>query len=295
MGVAVVVEHHGSERAGGDRRGLRRNRLIAMVALVAALAGAAAGAISGGLVGSDDAGTGSGSCPVLATPTGAPLRGDVPAVVEAVRPAVVTIDVSRTVFDDRGLPVFGRMAGTGFVIAEDGLIATNAHVVEGGGRVVVTLADGDVVDDASVVGTDPVHDLAVVDVHRNGLVPVEYGCSADLRVGDPVVAIGNALALGGAPTATTGIVAAVGREISTSDRTYTGLIQTDLAMNEGQSGGPLVDAEGRVVGVNAAGLTGGSHVGFAIGIDDARPVLDRLAGGGNRSRPPETGGGPAVG
>ena len=237
--------------------------------LVAALAaGALAGAVTGGLTERPSTPATGGSCPVAAAPPSA-----LPAVIESVVASVVAIDVSSTTFDVDGIPVLGQMSGSGFVIDANGLVATNAHVVEGGGRIAVTLPGGEVVD-GTLVGIDDELDLAVVDAHTGGLTPARFGCSADLRVGDTVVAVGNALGLGGEPTASTGIVAALDRSITTqSGRAYTGLIQTDMAVNEGQSGGPLVDATGQVVGVTSAGLAGGSNVGFAIGIDEALPAL----------------------
>jgi S1-C subfamily serine protease len=281
----VVADQHGHEREAvvpegpvGDGRS-RRWPLLLLVVAVAAITGAGAGSLAGVLT--DDAGSPtSASCPAPADPSAAPAAASgLPAIIAAVRPSVISIDVTSTRWDDNGSPVFGTMAGTGVVIDADGLVATNSHVVEGGGRVVATLPSGESVE-AAVLGTDEALDLAVIDVGVGGLVPARFGCSAELKVGQTVVALGNALALGGEPSASTGIVAAVDREISTpSGRTYTRLIQIDVATNEGQSGGPVFDDTGQVVGITTAGLAGGSGVGFAIGIDDVLPVLDELRGG----------------
>jgi S1-C subfamily serine protease len=227
--------------------------------------------------------------PRVETGTASPLPGaagnvDLPDVISAVRPSVVIVEAAWTEFHG-GLPEFLRQDGSGFVIHSDGLVATVAHLVEGSRALTVTLGDGRVVRDATVVGTAPGSDLAVIDVRTSGLPAVTYGRSSDLRVGDPVIAIGNALGLGGEPTAASGIVAGLHRDISTAARSYSGLIQTDLAMNEGQSGGPLIDIAGRVVGVNVVGLPGGSHLGFAIAIDDAGPVLAEIVARTSPRRP----------
>ena len=115
-------------------------------------------------------------------------------------------------------------------------------------------------------------------VSASGLVPVTYGRSADLNVGQWVIVVGNALALPGGPTASLGIVSALNRTITTSGgTTLTGLIQTDAGIEAGDSGGPLVDANGHVVGINTAGASGAPQIGFAIPIDEAIPILSSLS------------------
>jgi S1-C subfamily serine protease len=175
---------------------------------------------------------------------------------------------------------FGSSTGTGFVVSADGEIITNAHVVEGQEIVKVRLPGESQARDARVVGaSSDLTDVALLKVSGvNGLTPAQLGVSADLRVGDPVVAVGYALGLRGDPTVTTGIVSALGR---TLDSQLAGLIQTDAAISPGNSGGPLLDSQGRVIGVNTAkaGQTGAENIGFAIPIDGALRVADGLRGG----------------
>jgi len=202
---------------------------------------------------------------------------DVPAVIEKVAPSIVTIDVSATARGPWGRTYQEEGAGTGFVLAADGLVATNAHVIEGAESIMVTLVDGTELA-ATVVGSSSAGDLAVLHVDRTDLVPLVIGSSSSLRVGTSVIAVGNALALEGGPTASLGIISAKGRTITTtSGTTYENLLQTDAAINSGDSGGPLLDSGGRVVGINTAGTTEAENIGFAIPMDDAAPVLASLA------------------
>jgi S1-C subfamily serine protease len=205
---------------------------------------------------------------VLETP------GDIREVLDAVQPAVVRIDVQSG---------FRAGAGSGFVISPDGVIVTNAHVVDGADEVVVTLDDGDQ-EDATVLGADTSFDLAVLKIERTDLPVASLGSSDELQVGDAVIAIGSALGLegGSGPSVTSGIVSALDRSIGTEiDTVLQNVIQTDAAINPGNSGGPLLDTRGRVVGINTAIANPGSsnNVGFAISIDSARPVIDALREG----------------
>lgn len=173
--------------------------------------------------------------------------------------------------------------GTGFVISASGDIVTNNHVVEGSETVTVTLTDGTSLD-AEVVGTDPATDLALIRVKADGDLPfVTWGDSAGLRVGQGVVAIGNPFGLGN--TVTAGIVSALGRDIQSGP--FDDFIQTDAAINRGNSGGPLFNAEGEVVGINTAifSPTGGSvGIGFAVPSDTARSVIADLVEDGQVDR-----------
>lgn len=209
---------------------------------------------------------------------------DVAGVVADMRSSVVSIGT--TVRARRGPFVTeGEGAGTGIVIDDDGHVLTNAHVVEGATSVGVTVAGESRARPARVVATDPSADVAVVEVDdASGLVPARIAGPGTVQVGDQVVAIGNALALEGGLTVTQGIVSAVDRSIDTGSGTLTGLIQTDAAISSGNSGGPLVDAAGRVVGINTAVATSGggvqaSNIGFAISIDRALQVADSLMAG----------------
>jgi serine protease Do len=173
--------------------------------------------------------------------------------------------------------------GTGFVISASGDIVTNNHVVEGAENVTVTLADGTKLQ-AKVVGTDPATDLALIRVEAGHDLPfVEWGDSTALRVGQDVVAIGNPFGLGN--TVTAGIVSALGRDINSGP--FDNYIQTDAAINRGNSGGPLFDAAGRVVGINTAifSPSGGSvGIGFAVPAETARTVIADLSDDGKVER-----------
>nr|MBA2625338.1 trypsin-like peptidase domain-containing protein [Acidimicrobiia bacterium] len=163
-------------------------------------------------------------------------------------------------------------------------VLTNAHVVDGATSLAVTIAGESESRSAEVVASDTDADLALLQVaDTDGLVAAPLGSASDLQVGDSVVAIGNALALEGGPTVTAGIVSALDRTIGTSDGTLEGLVQTDAAISSGNSGGPLVNAAGEVVGINTAVAASGagvsaSNIGFAISIDTARQVAGALAG-----------------
>ncbi|MCY3749302.1 MAG: trypsin-like peptidase domain-containing protein [Chloroflexi bacterium] len=168
--------------------------------------------------------------------------------------------------------------GTGFVIDAEGLIVTNSHVVANAQQIVVT-TDAGALYDATVVGRDSQTDLAVLRVDATGLPPIALGRSADLQIGESVVAIGHALDLPGGPTVTVGVVSAVDRAITNvgpQRLTLSDLIQTDASINPGNSGGPLLNLYGEVVGVNSAGAGTASGIGFAIAVDGARPVIAEL-------------------
>ncbi|MEM0934558.1 MAG: Do family serine endopeptidase [Pseudomonadota bacterium] len=176
-----------------------------------------------------------------------------------------------------------RGVGSGFIISEDGMIVTNSHVVDGADRVTVTLTD-DRSFDAEVIGSDPLTDIALLKVEADeALPPVPFGASDAMRVGDEVIAVGNPFGLGG--TVTTGIVSALSRNINAGP--YDDFIQTDAAINRGNSGGPLFNAEGEVIGVNTAifSRSGGSvGIGFAVPSDLAQDVIADLADDGEITR-----------
>ena len=227
---------------------------------------------------------GAGSSP--ARGSGAPVepldpdRDPVVQVVERVGPAVVnvTTNVSSSVALDA--PRL-RGEGTGFVVRDHGIVVTNFHVVEGGLNIQVVTSEGDRLP-ARVIGGDPEADLAVLKVDAEEDLPtVPLGSSERLQLGEQVVALGFALGLEGGPTVTSGIVSALNRTIraggpNVQTRTYEDVIQTDAAINQGNSGGPLVDLSGRVVGINTAGVAAGAaeNIGFAIAIDRATSVIE---------------------
>jgi serine protease Do len=165
-----------------------------------------------------------------------------------------------------------RDSGSGFLISPDGEILTNHHVVEGAGRLMVTLADGRTFR-ARVVGADPDTDVALIKVDGVSALPVvELGDSAALRVGEWVCAIGNPL--GYEHTVTVGVVSYLGRKLF--DESLDDFIQTDAAIDFGNSGGPLIDPTGKVIGINTAVSSEGAHIGFAVPINQAREVLGHL-------------------
>jgi serine protease Do len=224
------------------------------------------------------------------------------AAADRVSPAVVSINVSsrqqatpRSPWDFFFVPEGDRVVqgyGTGFIIRSSGIIVTNQHVVANAERVVVTLPDGSDLG-ATVLGEDPVTDIAVLRVKREGLPTVALGHSTDLMIGEWVIALGNPYAylLGNAePTVTVGVVSATGRNILPGgDQTglYLDMIQTDAAINPGNSGGPLTNALGEVVGVNSSifSNSGGSvGLGFAIPIERAVRVADEIIKNGTVRR-----------
>ena len=193
------------------------------------------------------------------------------AVVEKVGPAVVSIGVTKQAYS-RGESVEG--GGSGLVIAPDGYILTNNHVVESTLGVEAGLTDGTSLQ-AEIVGTDAATDLAVVRANASGLPAAELGSSSALRVGQLVIAIGNPL--GFQSTVSTGVVSALGRSLrSQTGHLIENVIQTDVPLNPGNSGGPLVDSRGRVIGVNTAIISMAQGISFAIPSDTAKWVVTEL-------------------
>jgi serine protease Do len=206
----------------------------------------------------------------------------VEAVVRRVLPAVVnvTTDISSTAGSGQGV-------GTGFIVRSDGVIVTNCHVVEAASKITVFTSDAEPKQfDARVIGSDCLHDLAVLKIDATDMPTVALGNSASLVLGQRVVALGYALALDGGPTVTAGIVSSLDRTITAQDpncaeatcgtdktRTYSNVIQTDAAINHGNSGGPLVNMQGQVVGINSAGDDSAQNIGFAIAIDSVKQTI----------------------
>jgi S1-C subfamily serine protease len=201
------------------------------------------------------------------------------AVVEATGPAVVSI----TVGAQGGRGRAARMgAGSGVIIAPDGYVLTNSHVVHQAPRLEATLTDGRTLG-ATLIGDDPATDLAVIRLEASGLPAAPFGTSSRLRVGQLVIAIGNPF--GFQSTVSAGVVSAIGRSLrSTTGRLIENIIQTDVALNPGNSGGPLVDSRGCVVGINTAIIALAQGISFAIPIDTAKWVVTELLARGRIRR-----------
>jgi len=261
-------------------RGFNPRRLVAAGLVVAIATGA-------GFVGAE---LGSSSTTVVqpivpaqsssVTLAGTPLN--VAGVLSKVEPSVVSVET--TISNRRGQT--GEAAGTGIVLSTSGEILTNAHVVDGASSITVKLQGDTTGRPATLIGADPDNDLALLKIApANDLVAAPLGDSTKVKVGDDVVAIGNALALEGGPTVTKGIVSALGRSIQTEEGSLSGLIQTDASISSGNSGGPLVNAQGQVIGINTAvaassGTTNAENIGFVIPISKALPIVENLRNGG---------------
>ncbi len=278
------------------RRRRRWPRVLLVLALAATIGGFAGAQIatemnseSAGSSNSDvdDASNRPTSQPILTAVPGldVPPVVDVAAVVERISPSVVTVVADGS--SDLGS---GRSTGTGVVITSDGEILTNSHVVEGASQVSVLFGDSIDPIPAEVLAADPGNDLALLKIDLDGLTPAVFADPASISIGDEVVAVGFALDLDGGPTVTRGIVSALNRTIANSDGALDGLIQTDAAISSGNSGGPLLNASGEVVGINTAVFqssvnTAANNVGFAISVGEALPVIEtlrELAGGETR-------------
>jgi putative serine protease PepD len=255
---------------------MRRNVIAAGVTALAVGAGAVGGVAVWEAVDDESA------APVAQSSSARPASsGDSLSVAEIYRRASgAVVEVRASSSGDGGSPFDqpGEATGSGFVIDADGRVITNQHVVDGADQVTVVTSEGKE-HDADVVGADPSTDIALLDVEDDTDLPVlELGSSESLSVGDTVVAIGSPFGLQG--TVTAGIVSGLDREIQAPDSfVIDGAIQTDAALNSGNSGGPLLDAQGRVVGVNSQieSRTGGNiGIGYAVPIDTAKNVVAQL-------------------
>lgn len=228
-------------------------------------------------------------------------------VVDRVAPSVVTIRSARRVRAPRQFPffndprlgeLFGRFfgetpaqggpvrmgLGSGVIVRADGYVLTNHHVIDGADQITVELADRRSLR-AEVIGSDPPSDLAVLRVEGKGLQALAFGDSDDVRVGDVVLALGNPLGIG--QTVTSGIISAKSRSTGLSDGSFEDFLQTDAPINQGNSGGALVNAAGQLVGINSQILspTGGNiGIGFAVPVNMARNVMDQLIAHGKVER-----------
>ena len=200
--------------------------------------------------------------------------GAVIGALERVAPAVTYIEVAHERSGARGRRARSG-SGSGFLFTPDGYLLTNSHVVHAADRIVVRLHD-DAGTAADLVGSDPDSDLAVLRIGSPGALPyVEFGDSSTLKAGQVAIAIGNPL--GYSKTVTTGVISALGRTLrASSGRLMHDVIQTDAALNPGNSGGPLVDSRGRVIGVNTAMIPQAQAICFATGINTAKWVIAQL-------------------
>ncbi|HVL51372.1 MAG TPA: trypsin-like peptidase domain-containing protein [Actinomycetota bacterium] len=257
-------------------------RLVLTVLLVGMLAGGLLAQCT--VPGSRDQGGSEVLPPLQETPERQTQPGSIPDVVRKVSPSVVAIFTQGLSSDFFFETVPTRGAGTGIVASEEGHILTNAHVVEDAQEIRVLLTDGRELA-AELIGSDATTDLAVIKVDADNLTVASFGDSDDLLVGDPVVAMGQALGLRGGPTVTAGIVSAIDRSIRTQGGVLDNLIQTDAAINPGNSGGALTDMAGNVVGVNTAIAGNAQNIGFAIAITPARAIVEQLIESGRVIHP----------
>jgi serine protease Do len=205
---------------------------------------------------------------------------------KAVSPAVVGITnkaQARDWFNNKVLVEQG--VGSGVIIDKSGYIVTNNHVVQGASEIVVSLSDGRSLD-GKVLGTDPVTDLAVVKVEGDNLSSAEWGDSDQIMVGEPAIAIGNPLGMEFQGSVTAGVISALNRSIDIGERRFK-LIQTDAAINPGNSGGALVNADGKVIGINSAKIaaSGVEGIGLAIPSNIVRPIVESIIEKGKVVRP----------
>lgn len=231
-----------------------------------------------------------------------PVAGNpIAKIAEEASPAVVNIDtetmVKRPLFPFADDPFFRQFfgdqwdqftqiipmkgKGSGFIVSKDGYILTNNHVIEGADKITVSLADGRQLD-AKIVGKDPTFDLAVIKVTAGNLPVLPLGDSDAVQVGEWVVAIGNPFGLD--HTVTVGVISAKNRSIRAGNVSFDGFLQTDAAINPGNSGGPLLDLDGKVVGINTAIIPYAQGIGFAIPVNMAKSVIDDLVSYGRVRR-----------
>lgn len=216
--------------------------------------------------------------------------GSIAEVANKVSPSVVSI-----VSESQSTNYFGQdatyaSAGTGIIITADGYVLTNKHVIEDTNTTTVILDDGTTYDDVSIIATDPLNDAAFLKINNASDLPAAtLGDSKTINVGQQVIAIGNALGQF-QNTVTSGIISGLGRSITATDSDYSNsedlvdMIQTDAAINSGNSGGPLVNAAGEVIGINTAVSTDGQGLGFAIPISSIKGMLNNIVKNGDTSR-----------
>jgi len=271
------------DRMAKPRR--RRTWLVFPVALAVAVAG-----FAGGVIGANFQ---EAAAPVIiqqagptrvitAQPASATVDPDTAAVGAAVIPSIVTVEVG-SVSNGTFVPTG---SGSGVVLDTSGNIATNDHVVEGGTAARVVLSDGRIYE-AELIGTDPLTDLAVLNISANDLPPIALGSTDNLTIGTTAIAVGSPLGLEGGPSLSVGVVSALGREVQTGPETILyGMIQTDAPITSGSSGGSLVDADGALIGITTAvGVSniGVEGIGFATPVEIVERVTDEIIATGSVS------------
>ena len=212
-------------------------------------------------------------------------EGSIASVANSVSKSVVSIITSTTQKSILSTGSSATAAGTGFILSSDGYIATNKHVVSGANKIGVLLDDGTAFEDVELIGTDPLNDFAIIKIKdAKDLTPIKLGDSKTTTAGQQVIAIGNAL---GAyqNSVTSGIISGKGRSLTATDssrtqyETLSDMIQTDAAINGGNSGGPLLNAAGEVIGINTAYASQGNNVGFAIPISSVKGIIKNVLNG----------------
>ena len=277
--------------AGGSasRRAPRRSRASATVVAVAVLLGAVAGAGAAVAAGHRSTSVASADAPAIKVASSSPAASPITQIVKSVSPSIVEVTATDgTTSQDEG---------TGMIITSTGEVLTNNHVIAGATSVMVALNGSSTQLPATIVGTDPNKDVALLQIAgQSGLPPVTFGNSSQVQVGDSVVAIGNALALGSSSSVTSGIISALDRTITAGDsssnatETLTGMLQTDAPINPGNSGGALLNSSGQVIGMNTAAAgstpngTSAQNIGFAIPSNELVTLIPGLRTGGNGSQ-----------
>ncbi len=278
-----------SAGGGASRRAPRRRRASATVVAVAVLLGAAGGAGAAVAAGHRSTGVAAAAVPAIKVASSSPAASPITQIVKSVSPSIVEVTATdgSTSQDE----------GTGMIITSTGEVLTNNHVIAGATSVTVALNGSSTQLPATIVGTDPNKDVALLQVAgQSGLPPVTFGNSSQVQVGDSVVAIGNALALGSSSSVTSGIISALDRTITAGDstsnatETLTGMLQTDAPINPGNSGGALLNSSGQVIGMNTAAAgstpngTSAQNIGFAIPSNELVSLIPGLRTGGNGSQ-----------
>ncbi|MBR2640891.1 trypsin-like peptidase domain-containing protein [Candidatus Saccharibacteria bacterium] len=294
VGKNVDVKMPESEKNGHDKMNKscscsQTNKLVIVLACVALVFGATG--LVFGILGYEKSST-----PITFLNNGSDgnsanfVEGSIADIADKVSKSVVSIVTSTTTKNFFGQDYSSSAAGTGIITTADGYILTNKHVINGANKVTVILDDGTSYEDVSVVAVDPLDDIAYLKIKDvSDLTPVTLGDSKTIKVGQQVIAIGNALGEY-QNTVTAGIISGTGRSVTASDgsgqnvETLTDMIQTDAAINSGNSGGPLVNAAGEVIGINTATSSTAENMGFAIPISSVKGMLNQLIENGKAER-----------